>query len=85
MLGAVLVANALALRRWLSTGQGGERYGFTSAQLLDTDRATLSLPGTASVISQQGIAPQVESPRAEPSASEFGGGRSGGGGGGDNF
>jgi hypothetical protein len=81
LLGAVLIAIAIAVRRWLSRGPGGERNGFTAVRLLDRDRAVLSLVSTASVLVQPGVAPS----RTEPAASEFSGGRSGGGGGGDSF
>jgi hypothetical protein len=81
MLGAVLVATAIAVRRWLSKGPGGERHGFTAARILDRDRALLSLVSTASVLVPQGVAPA----RVEQAPSEFSGGRSGGGGGGDSF
>jgi len=76
VLGVFLIATAIAVRRWLSRGPGGERNGFTSARLLDKDRATLTLVSTASVVMQPGVAP----PRVEPAPSEFDGGRSGGGG-----
>jgi hypothetical protein len=82
VLGAVLIATAIAVRRWLSTGPDGERHGFTAARLLDRDRGVLTLVSTASVLVRQpGVAPS----RADPAPSEFSGGRSGGGGGGDSF
>jgi hypothetical protein len=81
ILGAVLTAIALAVRRWLSKGPGGERNGFTPARLLDKDLAVLSLVSTASVLVQPGAAPSP----AEPAGPQFSGGRSGGGGGGDSF
>lgn len=78
VLGVVLIAIALTVRRWLSAGPGGERKGFTSSRLLDRDRALLTHVSTASIVAQPGHAPS----RAEPAAPapEFSGGRSGGGG-----
>jgi hypothetical protein len=85
VLGVVLIAIAIAIRWWLSTGPGGERHGFTSVRLLEKDRAVLSLVSTASVIMQPQVGSGAAPSRAEPPAPEFGGGRSGGGGGGDSF
>jgi hypothetical protein len=81
VLGFVLIAIAVAVRRWLARGPGGERNGFTSRRLLEKDRAVLSLVGTASSV----IAPGPGPSRTEPTDSAFRGGRSGGGGGGGNF
>jgi hypothetical protein len=83
--GMVLIAIAVALRRWLSMGPGGERDGFTSSRLLDKDHEVLSVIRTASAFAQPGIARRVAPSPAEPAAPDFGGGRSGGGGGGDSF
>jgi hypothetical protein len=78
VLGVVLIAIAFTVRRWLSTGPGGERKGFTSARLLDSDRKLLAHASTASIMTQPGLAGS----RAEPAAPApgFSGGRSGGGG-----
>ena len=46
VLGIVLIAIAIAVRRWLASGPGGERNGFTPSRLLEKDRALLSLVGT---------------------------------------
>jgi hypothetical protein len=82
LLGMMLIAIAIAVRRWLASGPGGERHGFTSRRLLEKDRAMLSMVGTASSM----IAPREAGPsRTEPAESGFRGGRSGGGGGGGNF
>jgi hypothetical protein len=85
VFGMVLIAMAVALRRWLSRGPGGERHGFTSSRLLDKDHEVLSVIRTASAFAQPGIARRVAPSPAEPAAPDFGGGRSGGGGGGDSF
>jgi hypothetical protein len=82
VLGLVLMAIAIAVRRWLASGPVGERHGFTSRRLLEKDRAVLSLVGTASSV----IAPPEAGPsRTDPAESGFHGGRSGGGGGSGNF
>jgi hypothetical protein len=84
LLGLFLMAVAIALRRWVAKGPGGERHGFTAAQLLDKDRTAVSLLSMASVLAPG--APTVSDPsQGQPAASPFGGGRSGGGGGGDRF
>ena len=81
LLGVVLIGAALGIRRWLSTGPGGERSGFTSEQVREADRAKLSMLGAASVLVQPGGA----APAAAAAPPAFGGGRSGGAGGGDTF
>jgi hypothetical protein len=85
LLGAVLVAGALGVRRWLSRGPGRERHGFTAARLLHRDRDALALVGTASVIFQPVLTAGTAPGSVAPAAPEFGGGRSGGGGGGGSF
>jgi hypothetical protein len=77
ILGIALIAIAVGLRRWLAGGPGAERTGFTASRLLESDRAKLSLIGTASaVLPSPGAVPS----RSEPADSTFRGGRSGGGG-----
>jgi hypothetical protein len=78
LLGVVLIALALVLRRWLSTGRGGERGGFTPARLLANDSAVLSVLRATSAAFQ----PEVPSLRPDPRPPDYDGGRSGGGGGG---
>jgi hypothetical protein len=80
ILGVLLMAGAIALRRWLARGQGGERGGFTPAQILATDAQALSMLATASTT----FHPHTASPGPAP-GSDFHGGRSGGGGGGGSF
>jgi hypothetical protein len=43
LLGFLLMAVAIVLRRWLSNGPGGERRGFTPAPLLGKDSAMLTV------------------------------------------
>ncbi len=81
LLGIVLMTAAIALRRWLSSGPGGERAGFTPVRLLESSRGAITLMNIASA----GFQPAAPSPTAAPSGSDFGGGRSGGGGGGGSF
>jgi hypothetical protein len=81
LFGLVLMAVAVAVRRWLASGPGGERRGFTPARLGGKDRGVLSLLGTASAA----IPPPHAGVRVEPDDSSFRGGRSGGGGGGGTF
>jgi hypothetical protein len=85
LLGVFLMAIAIALRRWLSNGPGGERRGFTPAPLLGNDSAVLTVLRTASAAFQPDtLRPQGS--RADPAQpSDFGGGRSGGGGGGGTY
>jgi hypothetical protein len=81
LLGVFLMAIALVLRRWLSTGSGGERGGFTSARILSDDARVLSVLRAASAVFQ----PDIPSPRPDPRPPDFDGGRSGGGGGGATY
>jgi hypothetical protein len=80
ILGVLLMAGAIALRRWLARGPDGERGGFTPAQVLSTDAHALSMIATASAA----FHPHAASPVPAP-GSDFRGGRSGGGGGGAGF
>jgi hypothetical protein len=85
VLGALLIAVAVGIRRWLSTGPGGERRGFTAARILEKDRAALSTVSIAASLAQPGVGTGVSGSGTPPPAEPFGGGRSGGGGGGDGF
>lgn len=81
LLGVVLVGAALALRRWLSSGTGGERNGFTARPLVRRDGAMTELASLASVAVQ----PASTRPVPEPTNATFSGGRSGGAGAGAEF
>ena len=81
LLGAVLIGLALAVRRWLSSGAGGQRAGFTPARLLGKDSRVLTLLRASSTTFQ----PEPLAARPEPGPSGFDGGRSGGGGGGATY
>jgi hypothetical protein len=80
LLGIVAVAAAIAIRRWLSSGPGGVRHGFT-AEARDRDRSPLSALGRLSVALPSGA--PASSAASTPAG--FGGGRSGGAGGGAEF
>ena len=82
LLGVFAVAASLAVRRWLDTGPGGIRHGFTSAALLDRDRSPLATLGTLSAVLPSAV-PMPSNAGSPPP--NFGGGRSGGGGGGASF
>jgi hypothetical protein len=84
-LGVLLTVVAIGIRRWLSTGPGGERDGFTAVRLLEKDRAALSRVSIAASLGQPGVGTGISGSAAPPPAEPFGGGRSGGGGGGDHF
>ena len=79
LLGIVAIGAAIATRRWLSSGPGGVRHGFTAAALLDRDRSPLATLGKLSA-----ALPSMTAAPAHAAAtpSGFDGGRSGGGGGG---
>jgi hypothetical protein len=75
LLGIFLIAAAIVVRRWLASGPGGERHGFTPARILHGDAGSLRIASLASV----GIHPGAHtSAPTEPDM--FRGGRSGGGG-----
>lgn len=81
LLGIVLVGTALVLRRWLSSGEAGERHGFTARQLVQSEGETIQLVSLASVAAQ----PTPTRQMPEPEDTTFSGGRSGGAGAGTTF
>ena len=84
LLGVLLMAGAVVVRRWLSRGPSGQRNGFTAARILETDRDAITIVGTASAAWQPQPHAQAQPPPAQPSPG-FDGGRSGGAGGGASF
>jgi hypothetical protein len=76
LLGLLLSGSAIILRRWLESGAGGQRHGFTAFRLFLSDKNALSVLGTASTV----IQPHVPSPGPSEPGFKPGGGRSGGGG-----
>jgi hypothetical protein len=75
LLGVFLMAAAIAVRRWLTSGPNGQRAGFTPARILSTDRGAVTILGTASARFHPDAPSYPESDK-----SGFDGGRSGGGG-----
>jgi hypothetical protein len=81
LLGILLTAVAVFLRRWLARGPSGIRHGFTAARLSGKDKNWISIGSTvAGLLSPQPPAPQPTSPDFR-----FGGGQTGGGGAGGDF
>ena len=75
VLGIFLIASAIAARRWLSAGAGGQRNGFTASRILSKESGAVTMLGTASAV----FHPKAPSfPEAVDDG--FKGGRSGGGG-----
>ena len=83
LFGLLLMAVAVVLRRWLASGSGGERRGFTAAQILRGDLDAIRLAGLAAVAIH--LDSDRSAPAQAPSSPQFGGGRSGGGGAGAEF
>jgi hypothetical protein len=80
LLGVLLIAVALGLRRWLSRGPGSARHGFTAAKLVVGKDPVLA------VLSAAPIPIQAHTHAPAPTApSGFDGGRSGGAGSGGSF
>jgi hypothetical protein len=82
LLGVLLAAVAMVVRRWLATGPDGQRFGFTPARLLGKDSAVLTLLTAASTAFQPDASPSVSRSPRDDAAKPFDGGRSGGAGGG---
>jgi hypothetical protein len=72
--GVLLIAVAMAVRRWLSSGADGSRAGYIAERLLESEKERLGVAGTLSVLHQGSVAEQPASPAIG------GGGRSGGAG-----
>jgi hypothetical protein len=74
LFGVLLIAIAIGVRRWLSSGPGGSRSGYIAERILASERDRLALAGSVTV-----LAPGA--PAAHPHESPtFGGGESGGAG-----
>lgn len=78
LFGLFLIAVAIAIRHWLASGPGGERYGFTALRLSHKEGEALQ---------SASMAPAARSPlRPAPApTTELGGGSFGGGGAGGGF
>ncbi|MGC4083996.1 MAG: hypothetical protein QM736_18275 [Vicinamibacterales bacterium] len=82
LLGALLAAVAIATRRWLLSGEGGERAGYTPRRLTESEAGVMQMVALASVATPSAPSPAPARP-ADPSVDA--GGRSGGAGGGSAF
>ena len=83
ILGVVLTGVALFLRRWLTSGPGGIRHGFTAARLSGKDKYWMNAGSAVlGLVSPQSITP---SPHPSDPDFRFGGGSSGGGGAGGDY
>lgn len=82
VFGVFLMAIAIVIRRWLAAGDGGLRYGYTSARLVASDKDHLAALAMVSAV-------HTDVPVAEPAPAADspigGGGRSGGAGAGGSF
>jgi cytochrome b561 len=76
LFGLLLISVAVAVRRWLASGPDSQRYGFSAARILESERRMISMVGTASAALHVGT---IGTPD-QPAKLETGGGRSGGGG-----
>ena len=83
LLGALLIATALLLRRWLAAGPNGIRHGFTAQRLSAKDKQWMSIGSAAFGL----ISPQAITPTPQPASPDvhFGGGDSGGAGASSDF
>ena len=82
LLGIVLIATALGLRRWLSRGAGGQRHGFTPRRLLSSEERLMA---HAAMVAAALKPEQTVQGTATTEAGQFSGGRSGGAGAGGTF
>jgi hypothetical protein len=83
LLGILLIAVTLLIRRWLAHGPGGIRRGFTAARLSGKDKQWMNTGSTVLGL----VTPQSITPSPQPTTADFrfGGGASGGGGAGGDF
>jgi uncharacterized membrane protein YgcG len=83
LLGALLIATALLLRRWLAAAPNGIRHGFTAQRLSAKDKQWMSIGSTAFGL----LSPQAVTPTPQPAnpGVHFGGGDSGGAGASSDF
>jgi hypothetical protein len=83
LLGMLLTAVAVFLRRWLARGPGGVRHGFTAARLSGKDKHWMNVGSNVlGLVSPQSITPE---PQTSDAGVHFGGGHSGGGGASSDF
>jgi hypothetical protein len=84
LLGLLLIGTAVAVRRWLSKGENGQRHGYTADRILKSDDRAMMAVGVASAALHM-AGPTQAHPSANPEKFKGGGGRSGGGGAGGSF
>jgi len=82
ILGVILTGVAFYIRRWLASGPGGIRHGFTAARLSGKDKNWMNIGSALSLLSPHSITP---SPQPSSPEVRFGGGQSGGGGASSDF
>jgi len=83
LLGILLTAVAVFIRRWLARGPGGVRHGFTAARLSGKDKHWMNVGSNVlGLVSPQSITPERQTNDA---GVHFGGGHSGGGGASSDF
>ncbi len=83
LLGILLAAVALFIRRWLAHGPGGIRGGFTAARLSGKDKQWMNASSAVlGLMTPQSITP---TPQTTSPGVRFGGGASGGGGAGGDY
>jgi hypothetical protein len=75
LFGGFMIAIALILKRWISSGADGSRHGFIAERLLASEAERLAAAGSATA-----LAPGAPVPHTHPSPELGGGGRSGGAG-----
>ncbi len=76
LIGAAFLALALQVRRWLRSGEGGERSGFTADPLFDNTNRTDAIK---SVVAMASFTPAAQDPPAQAAFRGEGGGFGGGG------
>jgi hypothetical protein len=83
LLGILLTAVAVFIRRWLAHGEGGIRHGFTAARLSGKDKHWMNIGSNVlGLVSPQSITPE---PQTSNPGVQFAGGHSGGGGASSDF
>lgn len=82
VFGLLLMGIAVVVRRWLASGEGGQRHGYTASRLVASDKARLGGMAMVSMVHTDVPVTQA-APAAEPSMGS--GGRSGGAGAGGAF
>lgn len=82
VFGLLLMAIAVAVRRWLAAGENGMRRGYTASRLVVSDR---ELTAHLAMVSAAQVNVPVTPTAPAPDPSVGGGGRSGGGGAGGSF